>query len=83
MRVFEVEIASEQDGVVTVRTGFGAPASNSEIVPAAIAAVNDLNLAGGRGIRFNGPMSVPVAFALAHAVAHRFGYVACFDPKLS
>jgi len=29
-----------------------------------------------------GPASLPVAFVMCHAVAHLYGAVACFDPKL-
>jgi CRISPR-associated protein Csx3 len=68
--------------VVTVDIGFGEPATNAEIVPDAIAALAALGLGGGTGIHFSGAASLPVAMALAHAVAHLYGYVACFDPKL-
>jgi CRISPR-associated protein Csx3 len=80
---FRVEVRDEVDGVVTIHVGFEIPAANTELVPAAIEALSALNLTGGRGIRFNGPASLPVAMALAHAVGHLFGYVACYDPKLS
>ena len=80
---FHAEIADRTDGIVTVEIGFGPPADNTETVPDAIAAISALHLQGGRGIRFTGKASLPVAMALAHAVAHLYGYVACFDPKLS
>ena len=80
---FHAEILDQTDGVVTVQIGFGSPEANTKIVPDAIAALGALNLKGGRGIRFTGPASLPAAMALAHAVAHLFGYVACWDPKLS
>ena len=76
------EISSMQDGIVTVGIGFGEPATNDRIVPDALRALEELGLQGGRGIKFNGAASLPVAMALAHAVAHRFGFVACRDPKL-
>ena len=69
--------------MVTVQIGFGAPETNLAIVPEAISAIAALGLKGGRGIRFTGPVSIPAAMALAHAVAHLFGFVACWDPKLS
>lgn len=53
------------------------------IVPDAVLAVARLNLPGGRGVLFNGAASLPVAMALAHAVAHLYQFVACWDPKLS
>jgi CRISPR-associated protein Csx3 len=70
------------DGVATIRIAFGVPATNDRIVPDAISALDALGLQGGRGIRFDGPARLPVAMALAHAVAHRFGFVAMRDPKL-
>jgi len=80
---FNVEIASEVNGVVTLLISFGDTAgSNTQIVPDAIAAISALKLSGGHGIHFNGRASLPVAMALAHAVAHLYEYVACFDPKL-
>jgi CRISPR-associated protein Csx3 len=78
---YKAEIIEQSDGVVRVEVGFGAPAQNSEIVPDAIAAVKGLGLAGGKGIKFDGPASVPVAVALGHAVAHLYGWVAWLDPK--
>lgn len=79
---FTAVITSESEGAITVKIGFGEPADNTQIVPDAIAALSALRLQGGRGISFNGPASLPVAMALAHAVAHLYGYVACYDPKL-
>jgi CRISPR-associated Csx3 family protein len=70
------------DGAHVVEIGFGDPADNTECVPAAIAAVKDLGLKGGRGILFNGKASLVVAMALAHEVAHLYQFVAMFDPKL-
>ena len=37
----------------------------------------------GGVLRINGPASLPVAFVLAHAVAHVFEAIGCFDPKLN
>lgn len=36
---------------------------------------------GGELVLVNGPASLPVAMTIAHHLAHRFGAVACFDPK--
>jgi CRISPR-associated protein Csx3 len=78
----ELSPAQRADGLPTVVVGFGDPANNDQIVPAALAALGKLNLTGGRGILFHGAASLPVAMALAHAVAHLYQFVACFDPKL-
>jgi len=65
-----------------LRISFGEPAQNDQVIPDALGALAALALPGGRSIRFNGPCSVPLAMALAHAVGHLYGYVACFDPKM-
>ena len=81
---YSATIRSQAAGVTTVAVGFGPDAAdNTRTVPAAVEAMGGLGLVGGRGLHFNGPASLPVAMTLAHAVAHKFGYVACFDPKLS
>jgi CRISPR-associated protein Csx3 len=66
----------------TVRIGFGEPSTNDRIVPDALAVLARLNLSGERGMKFNGPASLPLAMAIAHAIAHLFRFVAVFDPKL-
>lgn len=70
------------DSLTVVHLKFGEPANNDVIVPDAIAAIEALALPGGRGLLFNGAASLPVAMALAHAVAHLYQFVACFDPKM-
>jgi CRISPR-associated protein Csx3 len=79
---YRAEIGGESDGVTTVRVDFGEPATNQSIVPDAIEALAALRLPGGRGVRFDGRASLPVAMALAHQVAHLYGFVAWRDPKL-
>ncbi len=79
---YQVQLEGVKDGVATVRIDFGAPAQNDRLVQDAVAGIAALGLRGGKGIKFNGPASLPVAMALSHAVAHLYGYVACFDPKL-
>lgn len=79
---YSVRRLNDVDGVTVLEMSFGAPAQNDKVVPDAVAAVTELGLKGGKGVSFNGPASLPVAMALAHAVAHLYGWVACFDPKL-
>jgi CRISPR-associated protein Csx3 len=79
---FKASVVSERGGIITLTIGFGEPADNTIVVPDAISAIRELKLRGGKGIHFNGPAGLPVAMALAHSVAHLFGYVACYDPKL-
>lgn len=70
------------DGDV-LRVSFGNPASNDQIVKDAVAGLKDIGLQGGPLLKINGPASLPVAVALAHAVTHLYGAVAVWDPKLS
>jgi len=69
-----------------LRIGFGEPAQNDEIVRDAVARLAEMTvageLAGGPVIKINGPASLPVAIAIAHAVAHLYEVVGVFDPKL-
>jgi CRISPR-associated protein Csx3 len=62
--------------------GFSDPGSNDVIVKDAAAALAVLDLKGGPILKITGPASLPVAMVIAHAVGHKFGAVACFDPKL-
>ncbi len=71
------------DSLTLLELKFGEPADNDKIVPAAIQAIQSLNLPGGKGILFNGAASLPVGMALAHAVAHLYQFVACYDPKMA
>lgn len=76
---------SFENGIL--RVGFGSPAQNDQIVRDAEMRLDEMistgELAGGEVIRVNGPASLPVAMVLCHKVAHLFGAVACFDPKMS
>jgi CRISPR-associated protein Csx3 len=81
MKYFKIE----KDGGV-LRIGFGEPAQNDLIVQEAARRLDEMvesgELAGGSLIKINGPASLPVACAIAHAVAHLYETVAVFDPKL-
>ncbi len=69
-----------------LKVGFADPAQNDDIVRTAVEKLNAMaesgELAGGSLIKINGPASLPVAVAIAHAVAHIYEVVAVFDPKL-
>ncbi len=82
MTSYRAELIDQSDGVAIVRLAFGEPAQNDRIVQDAIQAIDALKLEGGKGIKLNGPCSLPAAIAIGHAVAHLFGFVAFFDPKL-
>lgn len=70
-----------------LRVGFADPAQNDQIVRDAVARLDEMvkdgTLTGGPVIRVNGPASLPVAMAIAHAIGHLYEVVACFDPKLA
>ena len=82
MTSFSAEVLDRSHDIVTIRLSFGEPAQNDRIVKDAVDAIVSLKLEGGKGIKLNGPCSVPAAIAISHAVAHLFGFVAFFDPKL-
>ncbi|WP_414529938.1 CRISPR-associated protein Csx3 [Nodularia chucula] len=70
-----------------LRVGFGDPAQNDQIVKDAVARLEEMTtsgkLTGGQLLKINGPISIPVAFVLAHKLAHIYGAIGFFDPKLS
>lgn len=66
-----------------LKVGFADPGSNCQIVKDASEALASLGEVGGKLALVNGPASLPVAMVLCHRLAHKFGAVACYDPKLS
>lgn len=83
LRAFRIELETSD----RLRVSFtGVPADNARLVREALTQMEALThsgqLAGGPLLRVNGPASLPVAFVIAHAVAHRYQAVAIFDPKL-
>lgn len=81
MAVYKIEI---EDNVL--RVGFEDPAENDAIVRDAVEQLEAMcesgELSGGPLIKINGPASLPVAVAIAHAIAHLYEVVGVFDPKL-
>jgi CRISPR-associated protein Csx3 len=73
-----------QNGVL--RVSFGETAQNDQIVQDAAARLEQMastgELTGGQLLKINGPISIPVAFVLAHKLAHIYGAIGLFDPKL-
>jgi len=65
-----------------LKIGFGEPAQNDVIVADAKASLEELNLQGGKLLRVNGPASLPVSMLISHETGHKYGAIACFDPKL-
>ncbi len=84
MTTYVMTLELNADGAL-LRVGFETPAQNDAIVRDAVTGLQELVDAGGvegKVLRVNGPMSLPVAFAVAHGVGHLFGVVAVYDPKL-
>jgi len=77
---YRIEKIAEADGIVELKVGFGEQALHTEILPDAIATLAGLGLTGGELIKLNGPMSLPVAMALAHGLCHLYSAVAVFVP---
>lgn len=69
-----------------LRLSFGEPASNDRIVREVDARMKKLkssgSLCGGPLLRINGPASLAAMATITHHVAHLFGAVAIYDPKL-
>ena len=68
-----------------LKVGFGEPAQNDEIVREVEARLNEIkgNGLGGAVALINGPASLPVALVIGHHLAHQFGAVGVFDPKIA
>jgi len=81
MAAYEFAVEERPDET-TLRTNFGEAATGDVVVRDAYAALGALDLQGGRLLRINGAASLPVAMVIAHAVSHRYGAVAMFDPKI-
>lgn len=81
MTTYNIELDGE-----LLNIGFADPAQNDQIVRDAAARLDEMTssgeLKGGQLLKINGPASLPVACVLAHKVAHLFGAVGVFDPKL-
>lgn len=69
-----------------LKVNFGEPAQNDQIVRDAAARLDEMaeagELKGGVLLKINGPASLPVACVLTHKVAHLYGAISVFDPKI-
>jgi CRISPR-associated protein Csx3 len=82
MTTYKIELKDD-----ILRISFGEPAQNDQIVKDAAARLEEMvtngELTGGSLIKINGPVSIPVAFVMAHKVAHIYSAVGIYDPKLT
>ncbi len=69
MTTYKIEFKEEILGI-----DFGEPAQNDQLVKDTAAGLGEMaqlgELLGGKLFRINGPVSIPVAFVLAHQLAH-------------
>jgi len=83
MSSFNIDF-DDQESIL--RTSFGDPATNAQIVQDVAVRLAEIKadggLQGGSLLRINGPISLPAAFTVGHAVFHAYGAIAIYDPKL-
>ena len=79
---YKIECTHRSEERTDLKLGFVGEAHNDDRVRDAVTQLAALALTGGRLVTLDGPCSLPVAFALAHGVAHLYGAVAVKDPKL-
>jgi CRISPR-associated protein Csx3 len=81
MTTYKIEFTED-----ILRVSFGEPAQNDQIVKDAAARLEEMSqsgeISGGQLLKINGPISIPVAFVLAHKLAHIYGAIGFFDPKI-
>ena len=81
MSTYSIELQDE-----TLQVNFGEAGQNDDIVKDAAARLEGMTsmgkMTGGQLLKINGPISIPVAFVLAHKVSHIYGAIAVFDPKI-
>ena len=82
---FEITVETPDASSTLLRLAFGEPASNDVMVRDVDRRMKELKgreLTGGRLVLLNGAASLPVIAVIIHHVAHLFGAVAIYDPKL-
>ncbi len=88
MNTYSIEVRNVRlsDGeAVLLRLSFGHPATNDVIVrevEATMRKLKDDGLSGGKIALLNGAASLPIMAVITHHLAHLFGTVAIYDPKL-
>ncbi|PSB58758.1 CRISPR-associated protein Csx3 [Chamaesiphon polymorphus] len=81
MSAYNIEICDD-----TLTVSFGEPANNDRIVIEVSAKIDRLikskQIRGGKLLKITGRQSIPVAYTICHQVAHLYGAIAIFDPKI-
>ena len=85
MPPYMLELLKSKNGDL-LKVRFGEPAQNDRIVRHVAARIDEMSedgeLAGGKLMRINGPASLPVCMAISHKLAHLYGALAWYDPKM-
>lgn len=81
MTTYKIELEGD-----VMKVNFGEPAQNDQIVRDVAGRLEEMTetgeLKGGVLLKINGPASLPVACVLTHKVAHIYGAISVFDPKI-
>ncbi|PSB58759.1 CRISPR-associated protein Csx3 [Chamaesiphon polymorphus] len=81
MSIYSIDLCGD-----TLIVSFGEPANNNRIVVEVSAKIERLietkQMRGGKLLKITGRQSIPVAYTICHQVAHLYGAVAVFDPKM-
>jgi CRISPR-associated protein Csx3 len=81
MSTYKIEMVGD-----TLMTGFGIPAQNDQIVLDVAAILKEMidnrQIPGGKLLKVFGQQSIPVAYTICHSVAHLYGAIAIYDPKI-
>jgi CRISPR-associated protein Csx3 len=83
IRYYRAQVS--QTDAILLRLSFGDPATNDVIVrgvEATMRKLKDDGLSGGKIVLLNGASSLAVMAVITHHLAHLFGTVAIYDPKL-
>ena len=75
-----------QSDVLEVGFTKGLRASGEKVVMDALITIEQMQergqLTGGKLLKIDGPQSIAVAYLIAHKIAHLYGAIAIFDPKV-
>ncbi len=84
MATYNINVENEVNGDTILRLSFSRDQADSDrIVRDVKKRLDDLKLDGGRLIKLNGPVSMPVIAVIAsHRTMHGFTYMGVCDPKL-
>ncbi len=81
---YEVGPCEPTTPAMLFRIGFGDQAQNDAIVREVTGRMDELKAnMSGKVALVNGPASLPVAVIIGHRLAHMFGCVGIYDPKLA